>query len=146
MISSFLIEYILYFLQKNDIMLHFTRKGSSDATGFQCLLFVYLESNLVMLKFEIWIFVSFLIIFFQLTLWFISTELCSRTADNCGGYPESLEEVTEDELGLDFPFIGLGPGIWNKKKNVIWAVLLWSSEYWVNKIRMYFWVQIPFWG
>ena len=25
-------------------MLHFTRKGSSDVTGFQCLLFVYLES------------------------------------------------------------------------------------------------------
>ena len=41
----------MYFLQKDDIMLHFTRKGSSDVTGCQCLLsyllfcfFVYLES------------------------------------------------------------------------------------------------------
>ena len=32
------------FLQKDDIMLHFTRQGSSDVTGFQCLHFVYLES------------------------------------------------------------------------------------------------------
>ena len=41
-----ILEYtvFLYFLQKNDIMLHFTQKGSSDVTGFQCLLFVYLES------------------------------------------------------------------------------------------------------
>ena len=37
------------------------------------------------------------------------TLFCSETADNCGGYPESLDEVTEDELGLDFPFNGLGP-------------------------------------
>ena len=28
----------MYFLQKDDIMLHFTQKGSSDITGFQCLL------------------------------------------------------------------------------------------------------------
>ena len=41
---SFLVYIILYFLQKNDIMLHFTLTGSSDVTGFQCLLFVYLES------------------------------------------------------------------------------------------------------
>ena len=38
----------MYFLQKDDIMLHFTQQGSSDVTGFQCLLsyllFVYLES------------------------------------------------------------------------------------------------------
>ena len=36
------------FLQKDDIMLHFTLSGSSDVTGCQCLLsylfFVYLES------------------------------------------------------------------------------------------------------
>ena len=29
---------IMYFLQKDDIMLHFTHKGSSDITGCQCLL------------------------------------------------------------------------------------------------------------
>jgi hypothetical protein len=28
----------LYFLQKDDIMLHFTLSGSSDITGYQCLL------------------------------------------------------------------------------------------------------------
>ena len=28
----------MYFLQKDDIMLHFTLSGSSDITGFQCLL------------------------------------------------------------------------------------------------------------
>ena len=41
----------MYFLQKDDIMLHFTQKGSSDITGFQSFnvylfvyFFVYLES------------------------------------------------------------------------------------------------------
>ena len=29
---------IMYFLQKNDIMLHFTLSESSDITGYQCLL------------------------------------------------------------------------------------------------------------
>ena len=29
----------MYFLQKDDIMLHFTLTGSSDITGCQCLLF-----------------------------------------------------------------------------------------------------------
>ena len=33
---------IMYFLQKDDIMLHFTLTGSSDITGFQCLLFCLL--------------------------------------------------------------------------------------------------------
>ena len=32
---------IMYFLQKDDIMLHFTLTGSSDITGCQYLLFVY---------------------------------------------------------------------------------------------------------
>ena len=30
---------IMYFLQKDDIMLHFTLSGFSDITGCQCLLF-----------------------------------------------------------------------------------------------------------
>ena len=34
----------MYFLQKDDIMLHFTLTESSDITGCQYLLFVYLES------------------------------------------------------------------------------------------------------
>ena len=38
----------MYFLQRDDIMLHFTLTGSSDITDCQCLLlvyfFVYLES------------------------------------------------------------------------------------------------------
>ena len=45
---------IMYFLQKDDIMLHFTLSGSSDNTGCQCLFscllsclfFVYLDLNL----------------------------------------------------------------------------------------------------
>ena len=43
----------MYFLQKDDIMLHFTLSGSSDITDYQCLLsclllcllFVYLKSG-----------------------------------------------------------------------------------------------------
>ena len=31
----------MYFLQKDDIMLHFTLSGSSDITGYQCLLFLF---------------------------------------------------------------------------------------------------------
>ena len=31
----------MYFLQKDDIMLHFTLSGSSDITGCQCLLFLF---------------------------------------------------------------------------------------------------------
>ena len=39
----------MYFLQKDDIMLHFTLSGSSDITGYQCLLswlfFAYFKSG-----------------------------------------------------------------------------------------------------
>ena len=31
----------MYFLQKDDIMLHFTPTGSSDINGCQCLLFLF---------------------------------------------------------------------------------------------------------
>ena len=34
----------MYFLQKDDIMLHFTQKGSSDITVVNIYFFVYMES------------------------------------------------------------------------------------------------------
>ena len=43
----------MYFLQKDDIMLHFTLSGSSDITGYQCLLPCLLSCKICMYVVEI---------------------------------------------------------------------------------------------
>ena len=52
----------MYFLQKDDIMLHFTQKGSSDVTGCQLqihkyvflLVFVYISEHRVILLLKLY--------------------------------------------------------------------------------------------